>query len=358
MLLDTSLLGAMATGCAVLGTGGGGETHAGLLIAQQALERYGPVDLITLDDLEDDDLVVPCGMTGAPTVCTEKIVGDDVGGLLIEAVEKLSGRQAACLMPIEIGGTNGLLPLAWAARTNRPLLDADGMGRAFPEVPQAIPHLAGVKPDPMVIADDRGQVITIRNLDVDWGERLVRSIAVTFGGSCVTSEFHMDAATARTATIPGSVSLAIRIGRAILECEQNPLQSLLAAVDGTSLITAKIADVERRTVGGFVRGSLEAEGTGDDHGRLLRIEFQNENLVAIEDGRVLASTPDLITVVDAETAHPIFTESLRYGQRICVLAMPSHPRWREPDALAVAGPRAFGYEFDYVRLEDLLARPL
>jgi len=34
---------------------------------------------------------------------------------------------------------------------------------------------------------------------------------------------------------------------------------------------------------------------------------------------------------------------LRYGQRVAILAMPSHPLMNSPEALEVVGPAAFGY---------------
>ena len=48
---------------------------------------------------------------------------------------------------------------------------------------------------------------------------------------------------------------------------------------------------------------------------MLRIEIQNENLAAFEDGRVIACVPDLISLVD-ETGHAVPTELLRFGQRV------------------------------------------
>lgn len=59
-------------------------------------------------------------------------------------------------MPTEIGGSNGLLPVCWASRTGLPVVDADGMGRAFPEVPQVTTHLAGISPSPYLMTDERG----------------------------------------------------------------------------------------------------------------------------------------------------------------------------------------------------------
>ena len=111
--------------------------------------------------------------------------------------------------------------------------------------------------------------------------------------------------------------------------------------------------MERRTAKGFVRGSVMIEGLGADTGRLLRLELQNENLVALEQGTVRASAPDLISVLDSETADAIPTERVRYGQRVTVLAMACDPIWRTPPGLQIAGPRAFGYDFDYAPLEEL-----
>ncbi len=82
------------------------------------------------------------------------------------------------------------------------------------------------------------------------------------------------------------------------------------------LITGKIVDVERHVTSGFVRGSVVIEGLGGDGGRVIRLELQNENLVALEEGAVLASVPDLITVLDSETAVRSHTDRLRYGQRV------------------------------------------
>ena len=150
-LLDPDSLRALARGCAVLGAGGGGDPYLGLLQALQATEDFGPVPLVDLDELPGDSLVMPCGAIGAPTVSVEKIENGDEGGRLREHLEDLTGRRVAALMAAEIGGANGLLPITWAARIGLPVADADGMGRAFPEVPQVTMHLAGISPSPAEI---------------------------------------------------------------------------------------------------------------------------------------------------------------------------------------------------------------
>jgi DUF917 family protein len=352
-LLEPDTLRAMARGCAVLGAGGGGDTYLTLLQALQATEDYGPVSLIDLDVLPDDALIMPCGGIGAPTISIEKLENGDEGERLKEQLQYLTGRRVAALMAGEIGGGNGVLPVAWAAGMGLPLVDADGMGRAFPEVPMVTMQLAGISPSPAVMTDERGNLIVFQTISGHWMERLERAAAVEFGGAASSTEFSLTAAEARGATVRNSVSLAIRIGTAVAAADRDPVAALIAEIGAFRLVSGKISDVERHTRSGFVRGSVVVEGLGGDAGRLIRLELQNENLVALEQGKVLACVPDLITVLDTETADAIATERIRYGQRVTVIAFPCDPVWRTEQGIAITGPRAFGYDFDYAPVEEL-----
>jgi DUF917 family protein len=61
--------------------------------------------------------------------------------------------------------------------------------------------------------------------------------------------------------------------------------------------------------------------------------------------------PDLICLVDEDTAEPLTTEILRYGLRAVVLGIPAPEQLTTEAALAVVGPAAFGYpEVPYVPL--------
>ncbi|HXF19576.1 MAG TPA: DUF917 domain-containing protein [Streptosporangiaceae bacterium] len=352
-LLDPDALRALARGCAVLGAGGGGDTYLALLQALQATEDFGPAHLVDVDELPDDALIMPCGGIGATMVSIEKIENGDEGERLRDHLQYLTGRPVAALMAGEIGGGNGVLPATWASRMGLPLVDADGMGRAFPEVPQVTMQLAGISPSPAVMTDERGNLVVFQAISGHWMERLERAAAVEFGGSASSTEFSLTAAQARTATVRNSVSLAIRIGEAVTDVTGSPVAALIAEIGAFQLVTGKVSDVDRRVTSGFVRGSVVVEGLGEDAGRLIRLELQNENLVALERGRILASVPDLISVLDSETADAIPTERIRYGQRVVVIAFPCDPVWRTDRGVAATGPRAFGYDFDYVPVEEL-----
>lgn len=68
------------------------------------------------------------------------------------------------------------------------------------------------------------------------------------------------------------------------------------------------------------------------------------------DGRPILTVPDLITIVETESARPVTTEVVRPGLRVSVLGFRSSPLYRTPQALAVVAPRAFGYDLPFVPL--------
>ncbi len=324
MLLDERSLPALARGCAVLGAGGGGDLHLGLLMARQAIQDHQPARLVALDELPDDGLVMVMGAIGTPIVVSEKMENGQEGARLRERVEQLWGRQVVALMGAEIGGWNGMLPVTWGARMGLPVLDADGTGRAFPEVQMTTMHLAGVPAGPAVLTDERGNLVELRTVSALWMERLARAAAVELGGCASMAMYNLSVGQARGAVVRGSVSLAMRIGRAIERAPGDPVEALVQELRAFRLIGGKVLDVERRVSRGFVRGD------------------------------VLASVPDNISVVDSSTADAISTEQIRYGQRVTVLAFPSAPIWRSRQGIDTVGPRAFGYDFDYVPVEERL----
>jgi DUF917 family protein len=356
-LLDHDALHAMARGCAVLGAGGGGDTYYALLQALQAAEDFGPAALVDVDDLPGDGLIMPCGGVGAPLVGLEKIEAGDEGERLRNLLERHTGRTVTALMSSEIGGGNGLLPVTWAARMGLPVVDADGMGRAFPLVSQVTMELAGISPCPAVMTDERGNVVVFRAISGDWVERLERAAAAEFGGLGQATDFPLTAAQAREATVRGSVSQAIRIGEAAVSSPGSPVAAMIEAAGAFRLAGGKVLDVRREVTGGFMRGSVVIEGLEEDAGRLIRLELQNEHLVALERGRLLASVPDLITVLDSETADAISADRIRYAQRVVVIAFGCAAVWRTERGIAATGPRAFGYDFDFVPVEELAEAP-
>jgi DUF917 family protein len=155
--------------------------------------------------------------------------------------------------------------------------------------------------------------------------------------------------------VPGTISKIQEIGRTIREAHaahQDAVEAVRRVTGGFLIWTGKVADIARRTETGFARGEATIAGTGNYEGRSLRIDFQNEFLIAQEGDDALVSVPDLITILDAETGEPITTEDLRYGFRVVVLGIPCDARWRTSDGLKLVGPGYFGYDVPFVPVEE------
>ena len=131
----------------------------------------------------------------------------------------------------------------------------------------------------------------------------------------------------------------------------------MAEIGAFRLVTGKVSDVERHTTSGFVRGSVVIEGLGEDAATLIRLELQNENLVALERGRAagLGARSDLS--VGRGDSDAIATERIRYGQRVAVIAFACDPVWRTERGISITGPRAFGYDVDYLPVEEFVGAP-
>jgi DUF917 family protein len=341
--LTEQQIDSLARGAAVLGTGGGGDPYIGSLLARQALAQHGPVTVVGLADVPDDALVLTVAMMGAPTVMVEKLPSLDEVIAPVRALGTYLGRPVTHVACAEVGGVNSTIPVAAAAALGLPLIDADGMGRAFPELQMVLPTLYGVTASPLAFSDEKGNVGVLQTVDNHWTERIARVACVEMGCSIMISGFPMAGAVARDALVPGSLRHCVTIGTAIADARAAKTDPVAATVDllrGREFFAGKVVDVERGTTSGFARGRARIEGPDST----LTLSFQNEHLLAQAGDDVVVTTPDLIIVLDAELGEPITTEGLRYGQRVRVVAAPSDPRWHTPEALAMVGPAYFGYD--------------
>lgn len=342
---------ALEIGAAILGTGGGGNPYIGRLRTEQLLKAGHAISLLPLEELSDDDLVASVGGIGAPVVGIEKIERGDECLRAMRAAERAIGRPVTALISGEIGGANAMEPMITAAQAGLPVLDGDGMGRAFPELQMCTFFIYGLAPAPGAVADDKGnEVVFTGARDMFWLERLSRAVTIDMGAGAGYCLPPMDGAFTRRVAVPGTVTQAIDLGRAVQRArreKRSPIAAILDACSGVLLFEGKVVDVNRRLARGFAVGRATLQGLAGDSGATLAIDLQNENLIALRDGVPIATVPDLICMVDLESGQPITTEVLRYGLRVAVLGLPCHALLRTPEALAVIGPRAFGYDLEY-----------
>lgn len=348
----------LALGATVLGAGGGGDPYVGKLMAIEAMRKYGDVELISLDELPDDGWIFVSQMMGAPTIMVEKICSGEEPTITYDLLVKQMGVEPVAIYAVEAGGVNSCIPFILAATRQIPIVDCDLMGRAFPELTMTTLGINGIQGLPVVLADDKGNTVAINAINDKWLERISRQATAAMGGYTILASYPAMGAQLKEFAVPGTPSLCMEIGQAIREARENhtsPIDAILDITDGFRLFRGKVVDVERKTDGMFVRGQAVVEGLDEDKGSTLVIEFQNENLIALKDGIPLITAPDLIMSLDMESGTPVTTEGLKYGARIVVVGMPCDKQWRTPQGLAVVGPRAFGYDVDFIPVEERMA---
>ena len=360
--LDIDDVARIAMGATLLGAGGGGDPYISLLAARQLFASGARhVDVVDVDDLDKDALVLTVAGFGAPTVEKEKLFDLDQLMHSLRTLEKHIGREADALIAAEMGGGNALVPILAAAASGLPIVNGDGMGRAFPELQMTSYCLGGVLPAPFAMADDHLNAIICEVSDPKRAEAFARTTAIEMGLYAFLTGYAMNGGQAKKVVLRDTLTLAHRLGTTILSARNShsPVASLMdgigAGVAGTEvvrLMDGKIVDLWRSTERGFAIGWCELIAL-DDPERKARIEFQNEYLAFVQGGVPRALTPDLICLVDSETAEPIPTPDVRYGQRVTALGLSCHEVFRSDKALAVVGPGAFGMDYRYAPLETL-----
>ena len=346
----------MARGAVLLGSGGGGDPYVGELFVRHQIAQGRAGRIIDPATLADDAFVVAVAGLGAPTVLVEHLLSERALRQLVDEAQELYGRRIDALISVEIGGCNSLVPLGVGAAVGLPVVDADGMGRAFPNVEMTSFSVAGRKSTPALLRDDRGATARLTLPDDRTMERVARSFAASLGGLVHSIIYPLSGADVRETAVPGTLTATLEIGRRIREARGEggaPVEALLAWLDAPAsgrrarrLHSGKVTDIRHETRDGWHWGEAVIAGQSDPDDRLT-IRIQNEFIAAQRNGRTVITVPDIIAVLDQESAEPLTAEQLRYGQRVDVIGYSAHEIMRRPAGLAVFGPRVFGLAEDY-----------
>ncbi|WP_165218976.1 DUF917 domain-containing protein [Affinirhizobium pseudoryzae] len=341
----------LAIGAWILGTGGGGDPYISTLNLRRLYAEGTRVDLMDPMALDDDDMVAVVSKMGAPLVGQERL-GDPVHlARAVEVMEDYLGKRFRAIMSVEIGGSNALSSFLAAAVLNRPVVNADAMGRAYPEAQMTSFAIGNLPMFPLSLVDVRdNEVIVTRAASWKWMERISRKVCTEVGSTAATCKAPRTGREVKEWGIHDTVTKAVELGKAVLDARRrhaDPVEAILNHEGGKLLFRGKVIDVARETTGGFLRGRTVIEGIDGDRGARMELAFQNEWAVAFRDGEAVAMTPDLLCLLDTVSGSAIGTESVRYGQRVTVVALPAPRLLTTPAGIAAVGPRAFGYDIDF-----------
>src|SRR5690349_2629430 len=300
--LELDDIEALAVGAWILGTGGGGSPYLGLLNMRRLYADGHRVSLMSPLDLADEDWVAVVSNMGAPLVGQERLADSRNIACAVEIQERLLGAKFRAVMPLEVGGGNGIQPLMAAAHLGLPVVDADTMGRAYPEAQMTSVAVGDLRPYPCVLYDPRGiEAVVTKVPSWKWMERVSRKICVELGSIASTCKAPRTGREIKDWGIHFTVTKAIGIGRRVQHAQrhhEDPAGAILDEGRGKLIFRGKVIDIARRTTEGFLRGRALIEGLDEDRGSRLEIVFQNEWDVAWRDEAPVAMSPELICVLD------------------------------------------------------------
>jgi DUF917 family protein len=359
-------------GTALLGTGGGGSIELGIRFLKDDLISHGyNVTVISPEEVPGEEWVFSTYVMGSPAPLSPEEQGEleslrrhtlvDLYSMASESMLDCLGIDAPyALVPVEVGAANTAIPLAWAGSRGVPVVDGDYAGnRANAEAYQCTTSFVENLWCPAFFVDQLGGRAKIMSAPTGKHfERMGRNLCVAGYGVCGVASLPMRGEKMREVICPGAVSNSVAMGRTIRAARErgdDPAVAVARSVDGFVLFQGVVSRCKWENTGGFMIGTTEIEGAQEFRGSTMRVWFKNENHLAWRDDRLVASSPDLISVMDRQSGTPLTNDRIAEGQDVSVIGLKIMDTYRTEKAVATMEPRHFGFDLDYVPIEVLNA---
>jgi len=325
---------------------GGGVPYANSIALMNQSAQNPKTKLMSLVDFSPTDWL-----------CTVYAIGASGHGekkyssflLAIQQLEDHLGIQIAGVIPGEIGSE---INAVWVANNNNlAIVDTDMVGgRAVPEEQMDLYGLKGIPSTPVVIVNDKSDVIIVKEAhDMVVMEKVYRSFAIAFGGYCYIASRPLQQKNAQTFLPSGTVTKSILVGREMLSCktENQIIKVFQKNCNSRLLAKGKVMANSLKDEPGFLSGIIHLEGCGVFSSKKFTIHYKNENIIIFQDNEYLCSVPDLISIVDSESLMPVSNNSLQVGNTVLIFGTPSLPVWRTKQGIDLLGPKQFGFNQNY-----------
>ncbi|SDN80208.1 DUF917 family protein [Ensifer sp. YR511] len=318
---------AAVRGGSVYAAGGGGWADHGRLLGYAAV-RIGNPELITIDELDDNDWVATAAAIGAPASTTSwEMQGIDY----VKAVQLLQealGEQVSALMIGQNGKSstlNGWLP---SAILGTKVLDAVGDVRAHPTGDMGSIGMAN-SPEQMIQvavggnrAENRYVELVIRGATAKVSP-VLRTASDMSGGFIASCRNPLRASYVRNNAALGGISLALTLGEAIITADAKGGHAIIDAIvktTGGTILTE--AEVTAKSVA-YTREAFDVGritlGRGD---KAVTLHVMNEYMAAdVADGERLATFPDVISTL-SPNGEPLSVGQIEVGMSVFLLHVP------------------------------------
>lgn len=337
-------------GAAFLGSGGGGGISDAQIIAENIFSNCSYVQIKTIDEVGDQEKGAVVALMGAPSAL-KGLKDFTAPTRAFKLLEQNKGTEFTYSIPIEVGAVNSLVPMLVATQLGIAVIDADGAGRAVPQLEATTLAMANISPYPATIVNSINEQFPSYEISIsldkvklpegkaqaDLMEETARNIINLgdFGQIGALSMYYIPQPKLQEGLIVNSLQYAYNIGKAIVEGQSkgNSIASLKTWLDRNEIGyfvfgEAKVISVEPTTEnkGGFNVGIVKVK---DEDNNVLTICYENENLFAyINDDTtdVWAMAPDLICYMTNEGA--LTNVEIAQGQTITIFGLPCSNKMR------------------------------
>ena len=380
--LSGSDLRQVFVGGRVLACGGGGEIEWAEPFVRE-IERKGiRIRIASLEDLRSRDKVcVPGGIgAGSTPEARERLKNNRqiaqparllpaMAERAFDAFERYTHTRFDKLLAVNPGPVLWGLPLYLAALRNRTCVDGDCAGRAIPEWTTTTLNVKHIRLAPALILSAYGDQVTVDSTQTnERTEQVGRAIAVECGGWSVMVTCPSTGRRLRNAFVPGTITRALRVGRAIADAREkgeDPVPPCLDAAGGIKVFEGHVTSYERNERCGFMFGEILLEGSDSYAGRTCRIYQKSEYNLAWVNSKVAVTSPDSICIIDRETADGLTSfpdmdvgpyrrvreVDFRAGREVVVFGIKAHGIWRTKRGVELFGPKHFGFDIPYVPID-------
>ena len=307
-------------GGSVLACGGGGWVSHGELMAEIATRGPGVPTLCSLDEIQDDALVVTVTAIGAPGAANWEIQPIDYVNALKLVMERAAGPIAGVLTA-QNGASTTINGWYQSATLGVKVLDAAGDVRAHPTGKlggMGLTDRAGYTTVQAVAGGNRklhGELRLVAEGTIVTTSNVLRDVSVRVGGFIAAARNPVEAAWVKKHAAIGAITYALDLGRAMRKAEtigpQAVIDAACAQTTGTILAQGPVRiTTPMRTEGGFDHGSFSVDG--------LTLRYLNEYMTVDRGTKRLATYPDVITTLSPRTGRPVTISAINEGDEIAV----------------------------------------
>lgn len=354
-------------GSTIISTGGGGDYHKGYELLKNTLSEGYSFEMAYDSEILRDELVgTPYGC-GSISPFTEKQQAEydkmekievTPESAAMKVLEKYFDKEFYGVIATELGGYNTAVALDVAARLGKPIIDADPAGRAVPCLQHTTYYLKNIPIGPMGLANQFGDELVIAKvLNDERAEAITRAIAVASFNLVGVVDHPGKWEDIRKGIHLGTLSWCLEIGKAAREEKLKGniyTDRIIRDFDGYKLFEGEITSNPWEDKDGFTLGEMTIKGTGDYENDILKIWYQNENIVSWYNDEPFVLSPDLINLVDCNKNMPIQNPSAEIGTPVHVFGLKCRPEWRSELGIEILGPKFFGFDFDYKAIEEVV----